>query len=307
MKLIAAVLLLGPLALAQFYVKDQQYRFRKGDPRCDVNHFCDFEQRVTPDDHNFSINFVEFKGDGTPFDPQQLENALAQIETALYKDPKTGKPWQKPLLFVYIHGWHNNADELENKATRICPDLKGDVAKFRDCGLAAVAGKYVTLPNAPPSVVGIYLAWQGLDFTPLGIVTYIVPSYPLRRYAATHIGMTGMCDALGKILDKAEPYRKDYTIALVGQSFGARVLENADETLSDGCTGAMKRHRDLAMRGTQERPPADLVFYVNAAASNTITRRTIKYWNSHCDVRKQDNPICSANPFYLAEVRHERG
>jgi hypothetical protein len=319
------MLLLASFASAQFYVKDQQFRFRAGDPRCDVNKFCESEEHVSGDGHDFSVNFVEVRGDGKFWDSEQLDNAVTRVKEATYG----GR--QKPLVFVYIHGWHNNADELENPANHICPDLKGDVAKFRDCGLAQLARDYPTLNGAPPSVVGIYLAWQGMDFGPAGIVTYIIPSYPLRRFAATHVGMTGMCRALDTILGTVQQDRERYVVALMGHSFGARVLENAIEKVDPdrNCEGLLKERRDFLMTAqatpvgaqararemradpqiqstkraalSEKRAPADMIFYVNAATSNTITRRTIKDWNSICAAQEtKENPICSYNPFYLA-------
>jgi hypothetical protein len=48
-------------------------------------------------------------------------------------------------------------------------------------------------------------------------------------------------------------------------------------------------------------PPADLFFYINAAAPNTFTRRRMKDWKDICSAEKtKDNPVCSANPFYVS-------
>jgi hypothetical protein len=330
MKLCVVIFLLAPLAYPQFYVKDRQFRFREGDPRCDVNKFCEFEKHVSGDGHDFSLNFVEVRGDGKFWDDEQLDNTVTRIKQATYGGKQT------PLVFVYIHGWHNNADELENPANQICPNLNGDVAKFRDCGLGQLAKDYPTVKGAPPGVVGIYLAWQGMDFGPASLVLYIVPSYPLRRFAATHVGMTGMCRAMGTILDTVHQDREHYVVALMGHSFGARVLENAVEKVDPDrdCEGILKQQRQnelMKARGrlpgavgekapdvrdkssapqkqstaaaslSETRAPADMIFYVNAAATNTVTRRTINDWNSICAATEtKDNPVCDYNPFYLA-------
>ena len=283
MKLCAILLLALPLAGVSFYVKDQQFRFPESHERCKVEKMCDFEEHRSGDGHDFSINFVEVRGDGSYFDKGQLDRALAQIQAATHGGA------QKPLVFIYVHGWHNNAGELDNKG-RECPDLKGDVAKFRDCGLAELARQYPTVKGAPPAVVGIYLAWQGMDFTPAGLVTYIVPSYMLRRYGATRVGMTMMRDALDQILLRTIGKNRDqHVVALMGHSFGARVLENAAEVLDP---------LRVKGRAVAERPPADLIFYVNAASSNTISRRTIRDWDESCK-KTPANPVCGQDPFYL--------
>jgi pimeloyl-ACP methyl ester carboxylesterase len=325
MKLCVTLFLLIPVASAQFYVKDQQYRFRAGDPRCDVNKFCEFEKHISGDGHDFSINFVEVRGNGSFWDSEQLENSVARLKEA------TDGGRQTPLVFIYIHGWHNNAAELENPATQSCPDLNGDVAKFRDCGLPELARNYPTVMGAPPAVVGVYLAWQGMDFGPPSLVMYIVPSYMLRRYGATRVGMTGMCRAVTTILDTVRADREHYVVALMGHSFGARVLENASEKVDPdrNCQGILKQHRDQlvslqaqALKSSvepaevenrrlqpaalsRERAPADVIFYVNAAASNAVTRRTIKDWKSICAADEtKDNPVCPYNPLYLAATSH---
>jgi len=320
MRLFTAILLLAPLASAQFYIRDQQYRFQADQPECREYGFCAYEEHRFGDHHDFSLNFIEVKGDGTFFDQRQLDSALDQIEKASFKDPATGEPRQKPLVFIYIHGWHNNAEERENSASAACPNLTGDVAKFRDCGLPILASDYPTKEGAPPAVVGIYLAWHGTDFTPAGVVTYIVPSYMLRRYAANHVGQTGMCNAVGQILDKAKD-RQKYVVALMGHSFGARVLENALQVIAPNGKCADNplmryRQRIAKITGQPDTPalspdvvnataPADLIFYINAAAPNTFTRKTINAWNSSCPKGGvTDYAICSANPFYVSVTSH---
>ena len=326
MNFVTILLLTAPIIHAQFYVKDQRFRYPADDQHCSVKKACDFELHPSGDGHDYSLNFVEVRGDGKYFDDNQITKAVTQI-----KDARRGGK-QKPFVFIYIHGWHNNAGEVTNGHDANCLNLKGDVAKFRECGLAQVAKEYPTVSGAPPAVVGVYLGWQGTDFTPLTLVGYIVPSYTLRRYAATHVGMTGMCRAIDTMLDTVREHRDDYFVALMGHSFGARVLENAVERVDPdrNCEGLFKDHRERLKKlslaessapleknvlsqpvaeelraASTEEAPANMVFYVNAAASNTVTRRTIDDWNLICDEKRDNNvtkqnPVCRYDPLYLA-------
>src|SRR5437899_12195749 len=59
-----------------------------------------------PADGRYKMAFVEFGDQGSPLDNSQRKEALEVIHKA-----------QRPLLFVYIHGWQNNA-------------VSGDVCRF---------------------------------------------------------------------------------------------------------------------------------------------------------------------------------
>jgi len=311
---IAALLFLLPLSaqaskVKPFYVRDQQYRFSDSDKRCSEGvlvgtkreKLCSSEPNHGLGDRDFSLNFVEFSDKGTPFDKTQLPAALAQLRDAGAKN--TGR---KTIVFIYIHGWHNGADERPQGDSADCGEhlYDGDVAKFRNCGLKVIAEYYPSSSSGTPRVVGIYLAWHGTDFgwPPLSYV----PSYPIRRGFARSVGLNGMAQALQSIFSTIQTNRDSYFVIAMGHSFGARVLEAADESVSPDhpYAGIMKKVRlhteSLAYNeDNDEKLPVDLIFYVNAATSHFISRRTIADWKTAC----KDDPStagCGPRPLYLA-------
>ena len=318
---IAALLFLLPIAAQAskakpFYVRDQQYRFSDSDKRCSDGIYvgtkkeklCSSEAGHGYGDHDFSLNFVEFRDNGTPFDKTQLPAALAQLHDAGAKN--TGKT----IVFIYIHGWHNAADERPQGESADCAEhlYDGDVAKFRNCGLKVIADNYPSSsPGAPPRVVGIYLAWHGTDFgwPPFSYV----PSYPFRRYFARSVGLKGMAKALQSIFSTIQESRDSYFVIAMGHSFGARALEAADEFVGDKPSDTGEKHPEAGiMRKVRAhitspaydadknyRLPVDLIFYVNAATSHYISRRTIADWKQACD-RDPSTAGCDSNPLYLA-------
>jgi hypothetical protein len=317
MKTFGAILLFAGLAAAQpldFYVKDKQYRFQANDAACknDSNQ-CAFQESRGPDHHDYSINFIEVSDAGKLFDDTQLSNTLDQLDNARFGGN------QQPIVFIYIHGWHNNAQYIKPSAKSNCSDqlYRGDVAKFMNCGLAKLAGEYPTAPGAPPRVVGIYLAWHGNDFN--WPVLNVVPSYPIRRGFARTVGQMAMASALHDILHRIGEHRNDYFVLTMGHSFGSRVLENAAEFIAKAQstpssastqqppvkTGFMRQYRaQVEASATQAetpkpRPPVDLVFHVNAASSHSVSLNTIKEWKHTCS---QPTPPseCTQNPLYLA-------
>jgi hypothetical protein len=301
MKLLAAILLVTSLAGAvpAFYVGQQQYRFDKDDPHCREHQMCSFEEHHDNEGHAYSLNFIEVKDDGTLFDSKQLDAAREQLRAARVNG-------QQPTVFIYIHGWHNNADELGQGKHPDCSDspYNGDVAKFRACGLQVFANDAgPAKPGVPPRIVGIYLAWHGTDFAwpPFSII----PSYPLRRGAARDVGETGMTHALQGIFDVVNEDRDAYFVIAMGHSFGARVLEAADETVDPKHpqAGLIQKYRSgqqpLSSNAVVPRLPVDLIFYVNAATSHSVSLKTIKDWKEKC--ASSSRPVgCDKDPLYLS-------
>jgi hypothetical protein len=286
--LIASLGGLAGTASAQLVVLDQQYRCPAVDPQCpgSTKKLPASEQRGS-----YTINFVEVRDDGDFWDGRQLSEALAQIERA------RDQGRLKPIVFVYIHGWQNNADELPNDpAETDCLKLRGDVAKFRTCGVARLAAS----PNIGTSrpIVGIYLAWRGLSST-IEPVKHLFSYWPRRNKART-VGRQGMFTALDQVVRKVGEHREDYTLVMLGHSFGARVLEYAAEAVDPGkhhC-GFMERFRErisqkvdpdcataatIPLHGSvTSLPPVDLMVYVNAATSHRMTYETLDDWKWIC-------------------------
>ena len=287
-------------SLPAFYTVAKQYRFAKSDPRCSnpSQPLCSSNPQHGLGDRDYSLNFVEFDDKGKMFDSTQLDAAVDQLRDARKNDGQT-------IVFIYIHGWHNNAEErTQTHKSPSCQDntFTGDVKKFEECGLKVLAASYPPSSfGAPPRIVGIYLAWHGTDFgwPPFSYV----PSYPLRRRAARNVGLEGMASALRCIYSVIEEARPSYYVVAMGHSFGARVLEAADEIHDDRHPDAgifqSLRKTSRASAKTEQLLPVDLIFYVNAASSNSISRLTIADWEERC---ASGNPPleCVKDPLYLA-------
>lgn len=289
---------------AAFFTRQHRYRFGRTDPQCSKDNHCNLE---IPPSRDYSLNFIEFKDDGTPYDQAQINAALDQIHAAQNSNDSV-------LVFIYIHGWHNSAEERTDQPKN--PNCgqrlyTGDVDKFRHCGLEIFAKNPPFPPRhgaapAAPRIVGIYLAWRGWDFgwPPLSWV----PSYYLRMPKARSIGLIGMNDALKQIFKAIDPKKPHLTIAM-GHSFGARALEAALDGLPKGAgsslqKGILQGYREKAsdLRIGPDPLPVDLVFYVNAATSNADTIRTQKSWDSTCQKNKING--CNNNPLYFAVSSH---
>jgi hypothetical protein len=305
---LAIVLLACPaIGFAQFIVRDQQYRCPTAEPNCagSTKKLPAFESIG-----NATINYVEVKDDGTLWDRRQLDEALAQIDKA-----RDGGR-RKPIVFVYIHGWQNNADEVKNDPSETdCLQLHGDVAKFRKCGVERLAARPFNGETRP--VVGIYLAWRGLSST-IEPVKHLISYWP-RRNKARLVGRAGMFESLDAIVKKVGEHRDDYTLMMLGHSFGARVLEYAAEAVDPGrdhC-GFMERfRRRFSHEPTRDCPaatadallgtakvPVDLFVYVNSASSHRMTYKALDDWKRIC-ASTPSHPVCSADPLYLATSSH---
>jgi hypothetical protein len=297
---------------AQFIVPDQEYRCPPSDQACRSRQasvpgkekLSAFEERVSKNGNKFTINYVEYSDKGLPWNPIELTDAITQI-----RDARGANGDQNALVVVYIHGWQNNADEP--------PGTCQDVCKFRDILLARLADSQAEAGGKPLKVVGIYLAWRGRMFThdPFNHIY----SYYTRRRRALLIGQTGMYSALTEIENVVGEKRENYVLVLAGHSLGARVLEYAAEShkLHEGF---MLSYRNIIRKMALEMPasmhmqaemkqkmntilPADLLLYVNAATASTVTRRTIKDTQDMCS-KMQEDPICKADPFYIAISSH---
>src|SRR5207248_4529360 len=94
-------------------------------------------------DGRYKMAFIEFGDQGSPLDNSQRKAALEVIHEA-----------KRPLLFVYIHGWQNNA-------------TSGDVCRFEHF-LDTVSG-FPEFTGRKINVIGVYIAWRGKDVTMPGL------------------------------------------------------------------------------------------------------------------------------------------
>ena len=92
-----------------------------------------------PKDGRYKLAFVEFGDQGSALDTSQRAAALGVIREA-----------KRPLLFVYIHGWQNNANS-------------GDVCRFEH--FIDTVSRFPEITGRKINVIGVYIAWRGVDLT----------------------------------------------------------------------------------------------------------------------------------------------
>src|SRR5262249_42803264 len=126
---------------------------------------------------------------------------------------------QRPLLFVYIHGWQNNA-------------VSGDVCRFEH--FLDTVSSFPEFTGRKIDVIGVYIAWRGRDLTFPGLNLLTFWS---RKSAGRGIAEANSCLATIEELAVAarEPGKEYHHTVLLGHSFGALVLGN---TISHSILGA---------------------------------------------------------------------
>ena len=85
-------------------------------------------------DGRYKLAIIEFGDQGSALDTSQRAAALGMIRQA-----------DRPLLFVYIHGWQNNADS-------------GDVCRFEH--FIDTISRFPEITGRKINVVGVYIAWR---------------------------------------------------------------------------------------------------------------------------------------------------
>ncbi len=96
-----------------------------------------------PSDGRYKFAFIEFGDQGSALDTSQRAAAINAIRQA-----------QRPLLFVYIHGWMNNANS-------------GDVCRFEH--FIDMVSRLPEVTQGKINVIGVYIAWRGKDLTVPGL------------------------------------------------------------------------------------------------------------------------------------------
>src|SRR5262245_33084533 len=161
-----------------------------------------------PADGRYKLAFVEFGDQGSPLDNSQRKAALEVIHNS-----------PRPLLFVYIHGWQNNA-------------VSGDVCKFEH--FLDTVSSFPEFTGRHINVIGVYLAWRGRDLTFPGLNFFTFWS---RKSTGEDIAAANSCLATIEEMAVAarEPGKDYHHTVLLGHSFGALVLGN---TISHSILGA---------------------------------------------------------------------
>jgi hypothetical protein len=131
---------------------------------------------------------------------------------------------QRPLLFVYIHGWMNNANS-------------GDVCRFEH--FIDMASRLPEVTRGKINVIGVYIAWRGKDLSVPGLDLL---TFWNRKSAGSEVAAQNSCLATINELALAarEPGKQVHHCVLMGHSFGGLVLSNtiSHSILDASSTGA---------------------------------------------------------------------
>jgi hypothetical protein len=187
-------------------------------------------------DGRYKLAFIEFGDQGSPLDTSQRKAALEAIHQT-----------QRPLLFVYIHGWMNNA-------------VSGDVCRFEH--FLDQVSSFPEFTGRKINVIGVYIAWRGKDLTIPGLDLL---TFWTRKSTGEGLGAANSCLATIEELAVAarEPGKEYHHTVLLGHSFGALVLGN---TISHSILGANGE-------GGRNSSPWDMAVAFNSAAGSIRTRQ----------------------------------
>ena len=277
-------------------VSQQRYRFITNQPEC-------FSRDRTPGQdpvpgngpgagkwpsldcsHSFfKAGFIEFDEDGKALDPTQLQKVLKLIEFE-----KGRIPGGKVITLLYVHGWKNNADEVQ-------PGEKAkDVEKFKTAMTELGYRSREAAPDSPVPVIGVYMGWRGKSLMGPDWFTFV--SYWPRRNTANRVGDgPNFADSVNAVINTSNGSvaGDSSRVVLVGHSFGARVLEHAVET------DKIKLYEEPAKGGATVSPRVDLVLYVNSANDARLSMRRVDLLQkSGLTVRRSDfdQAACATNP-----------
>src|SRR5207247_6227506 len=189
-----------------------------------------------PEDGRYKMSFIEFGDQGSPQDNSQRKAALEAIHKA-----------ERPLLFVYIHGWQNNA-------------VSSDVCRFEH--FLDTVSSVPEFTGRKINVIGVYVAWRGQDLTAPGLKFL---TFWNRKGAGEAIASANSILATIEELAVAarEPGKDDHHTVVLGHSFGGLVLGN---TISHSILGANGE-------GGRSSSPWDMAVAFNSADTSITTRQ----------------------------------
>ena len=192
-----------------------------------------------PADGRYKLAFIEFGDQGSALDNSQIKAALDVIHQA-----------ERPVLFVYIHGWQNDA-------------VSGNVCNFEHF-LDTIS----SIPEATGgrvNVIGVYIAWRGRDLTFPGL--NLLTFYSRKAVAGEIASQVSCLATLNELaLAARDPSKKLHRCILLGHSFGGLLLGN---TLTHSIL-------DASGEGTRNSNPWDMAVTFNSADSSISTRQLLK-------------------------------
>jgi pimeloyl-ACP methyl ester carboxylesterase len=191
---------------------------------------------VLRDDANHKLAVLEFGEFGSYTDP-----TLNEVSNAINLVKRT----ERPLLVIYIHGWHNDV-------------TSDDVGRF-DGFLSRLAKTRQVIHNRL-NVVGIYFGWPGESLRVPIINTF---TFWGRKRTAERIASNGDClDAIEQLSRMARLHRQSYTV-LIGHSFGGLIVERT------------VAHTVRTLQGQNVKPPWDLALILNPASDAVLARQLV--------------------------------
>jgi pimeloyl-ACP methyl ester carboxylesterase len=194
-------------------------------------------RNILNDDSEYKLAAIEFGELGSYADPygRELSNAIDLLRST-----------DRPLLVVYIHGWHNSA-------------TSDDVGRFKGF-LSRLSTSRQVITNHL-NVVGVYFAWSG-DSLKIPVVNTL--TFWDRKRVAERIASNGDClDAIEQLSQAARIHEKSYTF-LIGHSFGGLILERTVE------------HTLRTLQGQKVKPPWDLALILNPASDSVLVRQLVR-------------------------------
>ena len=191
-----------------------------------------------PKDGRYKLAFIEFGDQGSALDTSQRTAALKVIHEA-----------KRPLLFVYIHGWQNNANS-------------GDVCRFEH--FVDTVSRFPEITRQNINVIGVYIAWRGVDITVP--VAKFLTFWSRKSAGATIAAQNGCLATISELaLAARAPDKISHHCVLLGHSFGGLVLEN---TISHSIL-------DASSTGSRNTSPWDMAVAFNPADSSIGSRQLI--------------------------------
>jgi hypothetical protein len=313
MKSVRALLIAAPLlvALAGCHVPLQSYRINPPKYALEVPLPTGNQIKSVPDDPKakecfdanspICISFIEVDDMGELWDKGELGKALGIIQQAnkaagTERAPNPSEDVNDPIVIVFVHGWKNNAGWGNDNVTGFMSALQ--VVYQRN--------------QAKRHVIGIYIGWRG-DLVPSYLP--VARQFSLYNREATAIRVPGatLSSALTQIAMRTHENSNSLAI-FVGHSFGALLLERtlsemtasqlavekisaeeaeAAEQKVAGQNAKMKADvnspqaegaaKDLDLAAKQQAAKhavdsrADLVIFVNSAASATEAKQTLDF------------------------------
>jgi hypothetical protein len=189
-----------------------------------------------PADGRYKMAFIEFGDQGSALDESQRAAALSVIHQS-----------ERPLLFVYIHGWQNDA-------------VSGDTCRFEH--FLDTLSRFPEMREHKINLIGVYIAWRGKDLTIPGLDLLTFWS---RKSAGGEVAAQNGCLAAISELALAAraPDKKLHHCVLMGHSFGGLVLGN---TISHSIL-------DASSTGERNSSPWDMAVAFNSADDSISTRQ----------------------------------